>query len=654
MLPILVWLNQEPTCGPHNAGPVKLPDGTCADGLPGGLQDGQCEGTDAKVFSTIGVYLDWLETRPMEDGETNAFSGFVSDVGGFLLNPPVLLIMLLVTHTQNRYYKAAYSGLMTQYTEDLAAAARKEKVLTEEVRLERKNGAEERASTMTKSGATGGKTPEQMREAQLLNLRKCFKALDADLKEQQIGINREMSAEMKKALDEQVKLMDKSGTLKSLKGRGVSACQAEAHQALTANAGATEGEYGASQFVLDLFATSTVLIRNIDAEFARLPVITKVVTEQTGKTELLACTTKRIHSLFHTHAHNASDDETYDRSVFPAYPHDSWAIVTFVHAAAAERMVRDFSLEESTTRPGGLELDPAKQPFLGDWHVIPWKDATVMINATLKVHQDKWQQARDEVIRAKERDDKDGETTEEKIENEKLRRTAQFKSDRYELTRTMAQDMEGMIGNISGAGAANSLDSVLIRKHNAILKTTLDAALKGNHNLLAEATGKTVGSGSKGSSWNVMSSSRNLAQSTEEEEEEAEEAEEAEEDEKDEEDGDEEEEEDEKDEATEAAEEEDEAVDSDTSTFDVESNGRNGQRRSKASRLKGKMLPGGAGGARGRATGEGATDRDIFDAETQNPLAQTQTGTFDEELGGHGSVTNAAGSSPSSTPSGEL
>ena len=47
-LPVLVWLNQEPTCGPHDAGQYTDHRGIVVDGH------------GAKVYETIGVYLDYV------------------------------------------------------------------------------------------------------------------------------------------------------------------------------------------------------------------------------------------------------------------------------------------------------------------------------------------------------------------------------------------------------------------------------------------------------------------------------------------------------------------------------------------------------------------------------------------------------------------
>jgi hypothetical protein len=493
VLPVLVWLNQEPTCGPHNADASELPDGTCADGT---RPDGTCEGTGAKVFETMGVYLEWLEMQKVEGGEPHILSGEFSEIVAFFFNPPVLIIMLCVMHTRHRYMVASYTTLQDQFELTTAAAAHKEKVMAEEMRLEKRQQAETRATDMGSSGVDKDSTPEEIREKQLLSLRKCFKQLDIDLKEQQYGHNREMNLGVKRLMDEETRKMDATGLLQ--RANDISPSAVQEHMALAS--GISHGHHDDeslseteqhAHLMFELIAASTVLIRNIDPEFARPRVVEKVVKERT-QGNILACTVRRVPSNYpwpptasqhdadssvpdagvidawSAKAFGIGQGDKKDASLFPTYPHASWALVTFMTRASALKMCNDHDILK-------VNMDPDAQPFLGSWHAVSWHTAQTMLQQTLKVAKIAHTHARAQVIQARRRDELDGEETEEdKLEKLELARVAKAASARYEAAKSIHAQLQGMLGDRGDTGDYGN--SAFLRKHNVILKTTMDDA----------------------------------------------------------------------------------------------------------------------------------------------------------------------------------
>lgn len=463
-LPILVWLNQEPTCGPHNADVSELPDGTCIDGI--GL-DGTCEGTGAKVFETFGVYLDWLEKRRIEHHMSKFLQVQISEIAALLVSPPVLIIVLCVMHTRHQYLKAAYNNLHEKFERNSTESKHKEKVLTEVMRSEKMQQAEARASTILRHKIRKDTSPEEIRAARLMTLRKCFVALDHDLRDDQFTQTRQFNTSSNQELDDLTRAMDSTGLLARAFDKSPTAVQEQ----LALASGHSLGLHDSSKddnhatILLWLMAASTVVIRNIDFEFAKPRVIEKVLMEKTHG-RVLACTVYshshgKIASNGYVSAHNAEMTFGY-KSIFPDYPHGSWALVTFASKRSASTLCRHFGLQS-------VNLDPNSQPYLGSWHAVSWNDATDMLDPTVKAKEEAYEQARAQAIEAAL-----GRGPDAKQHAAELQRVEAAAAANFDYVKGLQSRLAGVPGEI---GAPKEGTSQFMRRHNNRLKVHIGSGL---------------------------------------------------------------------------------------------------------------------------------------------------------------------------------
>ena len=489
VFPILVWMNQEPTCGPHNADASELSDGTCVDGVG---PDG-CEGTGAKVFETVGVYLAWLERRRIESQDYFVLQGELSAIASFFVSPPVLIIVLCVMHTRHQYTKAAFNGMQEQLERTSKASAHKEKALTDVMRLEMKQHAEARATSMTSSKVRKDVTPAEFREAQMANLRRCFAALDIDLRHRQFGQTRALNANLNRSLDNATRSMDSTRLLARARQLSPSGMQEQfalkpcVDHAQDDDSSDTKAQH--FQNMIELMAAATVLVRNIDPEFAKARIVEQVVKDRT-QDRVLACTVycqrfRTISSWQASEVDSTVSDEAEvkrwldadfgkdgrNRSVFAEYPHDSWALVTFAHQTTAARMCREYDI-------AAVNLNVASQPFLGSWHVVSWKEAMRMLPYTTRVRKLEYIHARAQHNAAQHRllYALGGEQSSEGEPDEaQLLHTANAAAGSYEYARCVESSLIGVLGDIRGS--VGHENSAFMRKHNIRLAASIETGM---------------------------------------------------------------------------------------------------------------------------------------------------------------------------------
>jgi adenylate kinase family enzyme len=98
-IPILIWLNQEPVCGPHSAMDYVDHFGQLV------------EGHNAKVFETLGVFLEYKADEQEALGQDDIPVAEIGVVGGILLNPPILIIFILFILVRYRTLQKRYKVL---------------------------------------------------------------------------------------------------------------------------------------------------------------------------------------------------------------------------------------------------------------------------------------------------------------------------------------------------------------------------------------------------------------------------------------------------------------------------------------------------------------------------------------------------------------
>ena len=119
VVPILIWINREPLCGPHAPGMIMVEDDTGTGNWVEQQED------EAMVFETVGVYLDWLQgteaaASSHEKGAglfylfAASFDDKLIDLGGLLLSPPFLIIGICVMYSRYRWCLAERESFSRQ------------------------------------------------------------------------------------------------------------------------------------------------------------------------------------------------------------------------------------------------------------------------------------------------------------------------------------------------------------------------------------------------------------------------------------------------------------------------------------------------------------------------------------------------------------
>eukprot|EP01043_Picozoa_sp_COSAG02_P006642 COSAG02_NODE_191_length_30004_cov_86.740980_3_plen_1487_part_00 len=351
-IPQLIWLNREPTCGPHSAQDYEDDDGTIV------------EGTHAAVFETFSVYLDWLDDRARENGDANFGNDEISVIASFFFNPPVLLITISLLWTRLRYYQTNYH-----------AVAEELKKVTRAAEVEKKNFADEQkelirrtVDTQSKYGnavrqhlnnsnteAGAGKTSEKTAAARSVRAAAYNKSCSALVNQMQHEHDSRQLSVVNEAMDSVVKEMLSTGT--ALQGSPVEFDSLASAQPMLELASSLQAVGGANadDMANMLVGMSSLFIANISAHFATESHIIEKVRGWTGENAVLACTVNRVSDG------KAGDGEGGE------YFYSSWALVTFVSQSYLAKV-----LGKLRTAPPS---DPALQDIRGSWHAIPWSKA---------------------------------------------------------------------------------------------------------------------------------------------------------------------------------------------------------------------------------------------------------------------------------------
>jgi hypothetical protein len=115
VVPVLVWFNEEPKCGPLASGKLDLLNGTQ-------LEDEYSDGR--VIFETFGVFLDWrgdrreaeLETVAGDDWSVAAlvygllYADAFDSILSFFLNPPFLIISIFVMWSRYKFAQRNYES----------------------------------------------------------------------------------------------------------------------------------------------------------------------------------------------------------------------------------------------------------------------------------------------------------------------------------------------------------------------------------------------------------------------------------------------------------------------------------------------------------------------------------------------------------------
>lgn len=336
-VPILIWVNQEPVCGPHSADSYEDDDGNVI------------EGTSAAVFETFSVYLQWLEARSIEGGDSHFFTNEISVIAGFFFNPPVLIIIICVLWTRFRFYKANYRLLQKELAEASNAS-----------QLEKKNFSHQHKKLIKQQVQTqckyGDRTREHLaggfvvRTAEEVATKKALRDADRRKSEQVLAQQLQQqhdTNQLSRVFEETDAVLRKAiGTSRLLKGV-VKFNNLSASQSVLELSSSLQDAKEANK----LICMSSLFIGNINADFATEPELVKMMNGWTAENAVLACTVVRMSN---SKAEAGPGD----------YPFPSWAIVTFVTQANSKKVrgkmgaLPPFDLQFQNTR--------------GSWHALPW------------------------------------------------------------------------------------------------------------------------------------------------------------------------------------------------------------------------------------------------------------------------------------------
>eukprot|EP01046_Picozoa_sp_COSAG06_P019478 COSAG06_NODE_1392_length_9603_cov_310.303346_1_plen_2241_part_10 len=344
-LPILAWMNEETSCGPHSAQDYQ----TCArDDVPvESCEVGviEVEGTHAKVYETLGVYLEWLENEVHSD---ESFIGEISSLASLLMNPPVLIITMLALIVRYRYQKSLTSALEQELADKSAHWDREKDYL------------ETQLGQLISNQADGNS--------------------DAALKAQQQSKNANSMQTSNRRMDQIVKTMlGKDVVLPS----GVNVISVSELQQMVEIMSSLEPSIGSavpdkqSRVMFELLAKSTVLIEKIEVDYGVTSMedfVTSTLQQNNASCMILACTVQVLDD------EDDDDDERTGNSAFDEENVDAeeeeeeewvpplcYALVTFVQPASADATVLQY------------DADPNKPHHLGstarDWNAITWEEA---------------------------------------------------------------------------------------------------------------------------------------------------------------------------------------------------------------------------------------------------------------------------------------
>ena len=352
-IPQLIWLNAETTCGPHSAQDYEDDDGNIV------------EGTHAAVFETFSVYLQWLEGRAKENGDSTFFaSDEVTVIGSFFFNPIVLLIIICVLWMDLRYYRTHYHLVANELQKaNKAAEVEKKNFIDEHKELIRRTvdtqtkygNAVRQHLIGTRQGNGSELTPEEAAAARGARTATYNKSIAVLAQQMQHEHDSRQLSVVNEATDDLVKAMFSS--CRMLQGATVefdSLAAAQPMLELASSLQASSGE-NTDDLANMLVGLSTLFIANISASFATENHVIQKVRGWTGENAVLACTVHRV------------SDSKGGAEAGGKYTYPSWALVTFVSQSYMEKVLGKMR----TAPPASPEL----QDIRGSWHAIPWARA---------------------------------------------------------------------------------------------------------------------------------------------------------------------------------------------------------------------------------------------------------------------------------------
>ena len=349
IVPLLVWLNQEPTCGPHSV---------------------TGEEESAAVYETVGVFIRWLETKRIEDGAPHFFGGEISEIAAFLFNPPLLIIVIVYTYTRYRFMAAENTVLKRVLDQSKRHAKEEKKQLTLEltVGVQAQVDRHEKLRNITKEffkkgrEETGSERTHEERLAKAAGTRTLI-AKSVGVLSAQVQRNHDATCldRVHADMDDEVQRMDPTGLFKRSAHvvGALSAAQSRAELTATRADAPVSSETEApdasrsTEMEKKVLALSSLWIGNIAADFANEKAICERIEKETHPKAVLACTVQRASS-----AH-------WD--TVRLYPNPSWALVTLRDRATAHQY---------RSAHGAVPARDADfQPMRGAWHAIPWEQA---------------------------------------------------------------------------------------------------------------------------------------------------------------------------------------------------------------------------------------------------------------------------------------
>lgn len=342
VIPQLMWLNREPTCGPHSAEDYEDEDGNIL------------EGTHAAVFETFSVYLQWLQDRGRENGESTLLGDEVSVVASFFFNPPVLLIIICLLWMRYRYYRANCQLLIAELQKQNALS-----------KTEKRNFAYEHKKSAQRIVDTGDKYGNKMRE--LAGSAKTAASVAKKHKKARILEQHFQHEHDSAGLASVYGTTDKIMYNWLAKSKALQGCSFE-HKSIAAAqsqldlATSLRGDEDMGNTPHELLRQFSLFIGNIDVHFATEAEVEREVCRWSSDRAVLACTVKRISDS------EGSAEASPQKYVFP-----SWALVTFV----SEKHMAQLHSKMSASPP----LDPSHQQVQGSWHTIRWPEAKSKFSA---------------------------------------------------------------------------------------------------------------------------------------------------------------------------------------------------------------------------------------------------------------------------------
>eukprot|EP01051_Picozoa_sp_SAG22_P009420 SAG22_NODE_786_length_7246_cov_3.133762_2_plen_1777_part_00 len=330
MVPTLIWLNTTPSCGPHmDEPPYTGDDGNLV--LP----------PNYMVFETFASFRDDLYYFP---ADSFVYKGYFVQLISILVNPPCLVIMILIMYARYTFVKTELKATRTEMRKASAKFAKEKNFLSSQLE-----------DTVRKHEGDGGVARMQR------NLDRTMRAMDQKELDHLVATASTSRAAANAILDQ-----DGDGHASA------SELQSFVEFAATID---TDGDHTVGpeerEKWREMVRRNTIWIGNIDRSMATEKHVRATCANRFG--EVIAATAKkydgkREEHLNHTGSRKAGEDEAGNPvaagpyancpELLHKYPNRSWALVTFV--AAAE-----------VSHASGSE----KGSWEGEWDAVAWSEA---------------------------------------------------------------------------------------------------------------------------------------------------------------------------------------------------------------------------------------------------------------------------------------